>query len=466
MTHRVKRFPTKAAGMQRGCGDYVPGRMSESTTALDLLDAWALLTPEERAEGFRAMSRDEQDDFFLSLQTDDQAELFRAVRPGERRLWARLLAPDDVADLAQYLEGDPLRDELLSLLDEATRNEVSALLAYEEDEAGGLMSPRFARLRPDSTIDQALFYLRRQARSKEHALETLHYAYVLDGEQRLLGVLSFRDVFAARENATIESVMTRDVVTVHESMDQEEVARIIAEHDLSAVPVVDDEGRMKGIITVDDIVDVVQQEATEDIQKIGGQEALEQRYMQTSLPALVKKRAGWLALLFLGETLTTTAMGAYEEEIASAVVLALFVPLIISSGGNSGSQASTLIIRAMALGEVGMRDWWRIAHRELLAGIALGGILAVIGVARVALGEALFGTYGEHWLRIGMTVGISLLGVVVCGTIAGSMLPFVIRLLRADPASASAPFVATLVDLAGLVVYFNVAQWLLRGTLL
>ena len=434
--------------------------------AQDLGDAWASLAPEERAESFARLSRDEQDDFFLSLTTADQAELFRAVPRGERRLWARLLAPDDVADLAQELADDPLRAELISLLDDITRREVSALLAYAEDAAGGLMSPRFARLREDSTVDEAIAYLRRQARAREHELETLYYAYVLDAEQRLLGVISFRDLIAAPRDAKVGERMVRELVVAPEAMDQEEVARLFQEHHLNAIPGVDDEGRMKGIVTIDDIVDVVQQEATEDIHKLGGQEALEQRYMETGLLSLVRKRAGWLAVLFLGETLTTSAMSAYEEDIARAVVLAVFVPLIISSGGNSGSQASTLIIRAMALGEVTMRDWWRVARRELVAGLALGAILAAIGLVRVGLGEALFGSFGEHWLRIGATVAISLLGVVVCGTIAGSMLPFVIRMMRFDPASASAPFVATVVDLAGLVVYFNVAQWLLRGTLL
>lgn len=437
--------------------------MADSTS---LRDAWASLAPEERAEAFGSLSRDEQDDFFLSLSTADQADLFRAVPRGERRLWARLLAPDDVADLAQELEGDPLRAELISLLDDTTRREVSALLAYAEDAAGGLMSPRFARLREDSTVDEAIVYLRRQARAREHELETLYYAYVLDSAQRLVGVVSFRDLIAARHDAKVGDLMERELVTAPESMDQEEVARLFQEHHLNAIPVVDDAGRMQGIVTIDDIVDVVQQEATEDIHKLGGQEALEQRYMETGLLSLVRKRAGWLAVLFLGETLTTSAMSAYEEDIARAVVLAVFVPLIISSGGNSGSQASTLIIRAMALGEVTMRDWWRVARREVVAGLALGAILAMIGLARVALGEALFGSFGEHWLRVGMTVGLSLLGVVVCGTIAGSMLPFVIRWMRFDPASASAPFVATLVDLAGLLVYFNVAQWMLRGTLL
>ncbi len=223
---------------------------------------------------------------------------------------------------------------------------------------------------------------------------------------------------------------------------------------------------MKGIVTVDDVVDVVQQEATEDIQKLGGMEALEMPYMQSSLGRLVKKRAGWLAILFVGEMLTASAMGHYEDEIAHAVVLALFVPLIISSGGNSGSQATTLIIRAMALGEVSIGDWWRISRRELLAGLSLGAILATIGLVRILAWQALFHTYGAHYAGIAATVAVSLVGVVAWGTLAGSMLPFVIRRFGFDPASASAPFVATLVDVFGLVIYFNVAKLILTGTLL
>jgi magnesium transporter len=210
----------------------------------------------------------------------------------------------------------------------------------------------------------------------------------------------------------------------------------------------------------------VQREATEDIQKLGGMEALETPYMQTSLGALIKKRAGWLSVLFIGELLTASAMGRYQDEIARAVILALFVPLIISSGGNSGSQATTLIIRAMALGEITLKDWWRIIRRELAAGLVLGLILAVLGFVRIVVWQALFHGYGEHYLAVGVTVAVSLVGVVTWGTVAGSMLPFVIRRLGADPASASAPFVATLVDVSGLMIYFNVGRLLLRGTML
>jgi magnesium transporter len=244
------------------------------------------------------------------------------------------------------------------------------------------------------------------------------------------------------------------------------VSGLFAKHRLMAIPVVDAERRMKGIVTVDDIVQVVQEAATEDIQKVGGMEALDAPYFEVGLLAMLKKRAGWLLVLFLGEMLTATAMGHFEEEIARAVVLALFVPLIISSGGNSGSQATTLIIRSLALSEVRLKDWWRVMQREILSGMSLGVILGLVGMARILLWQALFHTYGGHAGLVALTVGLSLVGVVTWGTFSGSMLPFILRRVGFDPASASAPFVATLVDVSGLVIYFSVGSVLLRGTLL
>jgi magnesium transporter len=312
------------------------------------------------------------------------------------------------------------------------------------------------------TVDEAIAYLRIQVGT----VETIYYAYVLNTEQKLLGVISFRDLFSADRHRQVQDVMRTNFISVTEDMDQEEVARQFEEYALLAVPVVDGAGRMKGIVTVDDIVEVVEEEASEDIQRVGGMEALDAPYMRTGFRELVHKRAGWLAILFLGEMLTATAMSYYEDEIAQAVVLAVFIPLIISSGGNSGSQATTLVVRAMALGELGLKDWWRVLRRELGAGIVLGFILAAIGVTRILLWEVVSGSYGEHYSRIAATVGLSLAGVVLFGTISGSMLPFALRRAGFDPASASAPFVATLVDVTGLVIYFTVATAVLRGTLL
>jgi magnesium transporter len=325
------------------------------------------------------------------------------------------------------------------------------------------MSPRYARLRPEMSVDEAIAYLRRQAIER---LETIYYVYVLDAEQHLLGVVTFRELFSAPAEKTVADIMRIQVVTAHERMDQEALGQLFATSRFLAIPVVDDERRLKGIVTLDDIVDVVQEEATEDMQKIGGMEALDAPYLQIGLGRMLRKRAGWLSALFLGEMLTATAMGYFEDEIARAVVLALFVPLIISSGGNSGSQATTLVIRAMALGEVRLRDWWRVVRRECFAGLGLGAILGTIGMIRILLWQALFHTYGGHAVLVALTVGLSLVGVVLWGTLSGSMLPFVLRRIGFDPASASAPFVATLVDVSGLVIYFSVASVILRGTLL
>src|SRR6266568_2389454 len=316
------------------------------------LDVWHTLTPEERVDAFQQLPYAEKGDFFLALSARDQAELILSLPPGERRIWMRLLPPDDATDLSQETPEED-RAGPLSLLDDFTRREVVALLAYAEDDAGGLMSPRFARLRPDMTGDDAVTYRRRQAEQ----VETIHYAYVLDSEQHLLGVVPLRRLMSAQRDQRVRDIMRTDYISASEELDQEALAKLFSEEHLFAIPITDKEGRMKGIVTADDIVNVVTEEASEDIQKIGGMEALEGPYLQVGFVEMVKKRGGWLAALFLGEMLTATAMGFFEQEIARAVVLALFIPLIISSGGNSGSQATSLVIRAMALGEVRLRDW-------------------------------------------------------------------------------------------------------------
>lgn len=435
---------------------------SGSLTAAELMEAWPVLSEDERFTGFSLLPRSEAEDVFLSRSTSEQAELLLLLPAHERRSWIRLLPPDEVADLIQHAP-DEERSGLLSLLDPVTRNEVGGLLAYAEDEAGGLMTPHYARLRPDMTVSEAISYLRRFAR--EHRDNT-YYAYVLDYGQHLLGTVSFRELFAGEPHQQVGEIMKRDVISVREEQDQESVSRIFAAQHLLALPVVDDDGRMKGIVTIDDIVDVVQEEATEDIQKIGGTAALEAPYLSVGLGEMTRKRGSWLAVLFVGEMATASAMAFFEDEIARAVILALFIPLIISSGGNSGSQASTLVIRALALGEVRLTDWWRVVRREIASGLALGGILALIGLLRILLWQAAFGLYGEHYLLIACTVAFSLVGVVTFGTVAGSMLPFILQGLGFDPASASTPFVATLVDVTGLLIYFSVASFVLRGTLL
>jgi magnesium transporter len=430
----------------------------------ELREAWWLLSVEERLDGFRLLGSDEAGEFFDDLTPHDQAALLLSLRPQERRFWLRNLAPDDAVDLLQELD-ESERPALLALFDDATRREVTVLLAYEEDEAGGLMSSRFARVRPDMTVDQAISYLRKQALAGVE-IETIYYTYVLDAGQKLVGIVSFRDMFASRGSVPVSDVMATDFVSVHEEMDQEDVARIFAEYDVMAVPVVDDAGRMKGIVTVDDIVDVVEEEATEDAHKFGGLSALDLPYLRTDFLSLVRKRAGWLILLFLGGMLTANALAQFENSIALLPFLTLFIPLIIASGGNSGSQASTLVIRAMAMDEVRMRDWWRVARRELATGLALGVVLGAIGFLRVLIFPGDTAAYGPGAVQLfGLTIALSLLGIVMFGTIVGSMLPFVLRRVGLDPASASAPLVATLVDVSGLIIYFATAGFMLREVL-
>jgi magnesium transporter len=427
-----------------------------------LTEAWAVMSGEERIKAFGLLTSSERAELFTRLDAAAQAALVLSLPTADSRFWFRSLKPDDAVDTIQAAPAER-RDQLLALLDDRLRMEVTALLAYAEDDAGGLMSPRYARLRPEMKVDEAIAYLRIQARDR---LETVYYVYVLDAEQHLLGVVSFRELFAAPPDRIIREIMRPVKVTAREEMDQEDLGRLFKAHGFLAIPVVDDQNRLKGIVTIDDIVHVVEEEATEDIQKLGAVETLGEPYLQVGVARMIRKRAGWLTVLFLGEMLTASAMANFEEEIGRAVVLALFVPLIVSSGGNSGSQATTLVIRAMALGELRMNDWWKVVRREAIAGLGLGLILGTIGLARIIVWQWAFGIYGEHYFLLAITVAFSLVGVVLWGTLSGSALPLLLRSMGFDPASSSAPFVATLVDVTGLVIYFTFARFLLSGTLL
>ncbi len=429
----------------------------------ELQQAWPVLSDEERRDGFLLLSQDEAQELFESLDARGQAALILSLPESTRRAWMRSLAPDDAADLIQCIEAEG-REDLLKLLDPVHRREVTALMAYAEDEAGGLMNPRFGRLRPDMTVDEAIAYLRRQTYER---IESIHYAYVLDSAQHLLGVVSLGELIAASPERRVRDVMETDLVTVREETDQEEVGRLIALHDLLAVPVLDAENRMKGVITIDDIVDVVDEEATEDMHKLGGAEALDAPYLEVTLGGLLRKRVGWLCVLLLMEFGAVGALRYFDEAMSAATALVLFLPLIIASGGNSGSQAATLVVRAMALGEVRLRDWWRVARREIAMGLMLGASLGILG------GATVFGMHfvspeglGEHYALLGLTVGFSVVCVALWGTLVGSMLPFGLRRLGLDPASASAPLLATIVDATGLLIYFSVAGVVLHGTLL
>jgi magnesium transporter len=374
------------------------------------------------------------------------------------------ISPDQQVELFRSLK-EPDRARLFHVLHPPTRNALDLLLRYPPTSAGGIMTTAFVSVPASWTAEQIKKHIREVGRAKE----TVYAIYVLDPrDERLETVISLREVMLASPGQTAaEMAEGRRPVSVGPLVDREDVARLISKYNLLAIPVVDDSQHLLGIVTVDDVIDALTSEVTEDVQKFGGMEALDEPYMQMGLAAMVRKRAGWLCALFLGEMLTATAMGYFEAEISKAVVLALFIPLIISSGGNSGSQATSLIIRAMALREVTLKDWWRVARRELPSGLALGGILGVIGFTRIMLWQhAGWYDYGSYYLLVATTVSIALVGVVLFGSLAGSMLPFVLRRIGFDPASASAPFVATLVDVTGLVIYFTVALVLLRGTLL
>jgi magnesium transporter len=374
------------------------------------------------------------------------------------------LSADQQVDLFRELT-DEARARLIHLLAAPTRDVLSLLLRFPPHTAGGIMTTEFVGVPSTWTAEQVKRHIREVAAAKE----TVYAIYVLEPrDQRLVRVVSLRDIMLADpDRAVLQVGETRKPVTVKPLTDREEVARLISKYDLLAIPVLDDAGHVLGIVTVDDVIDALVRESTEDVQKFGGMQAIEEPYTRTGIPEMIRKRAGWLSALFLGEMLTSVAMQRFEHEISRAVVLALFIPLIISSGGNSGSQATSLIIRALALREVGLKDWWRVALREFPAGLALGGILGAIGVVRVVSWQWLgWYDYGAQYGLVAATVGLSLVGVVLFGSMAGSMLPFVLRRLGFDPASASAPFVATLVDVSGLVIYFTVALALLRGTLL
>lgn len=437
---------------------------NHSVTIDDLWELWPSLSEDERLEWFDQLSHDDAEDFFSSITCEDQSALIAAMTPHQQRQWMRILAPDDAADVLQLIDDEEMQRRLKTYLQDRVRNEVDALMAYKEDEAGGLMSPRFARIRPDMSIDEAILYIRRQIRDE---LETIYYIYVLDHQQHLLGVVSFEDLIKASGDKKVSDVMETDPTKVTDDMDQESVALIFAREDHFALPVVDADNVMKGIITIDDIVDVVNDEATEDFQKMGGMAALDNDYLQSSYGEMYKKRIVWLIALFCCTIFTTRVMDYYSNAIESAVILSVFVPLIMASGGNTGSQAATLITRAMALGEIRQRDVLRVFKREFIVSGCLGLTLGVIAFL-VATGFYLMGTFpaGDGiYLRLCLTIAISVLILVIYGSLVGSMLPFLLRLCHVDPASASAPFVTTIVDVSSIIIYFTIAMMPLKGFL-
>src|SRR5256885_3923677 len=425
------------------------------------------LPQDDRVIIFRVLPAALAADVFEYLDVEAQQELLRCMAKEQVVAILNEMSPDDRTALLEEMPSAAAR-QLIQLLTPEERRIAQALLGYPEGSVGRLMTPDFLAVRENWTVKEVLDYVREHGQDSE----TLNFIYVVDERGKLIDDLRIRNFLLRPLDTRVDEIMDRSYVHLTVNQTQEEALQIFRKYDRAALAVVDSNGALVGIVTQDDMLDVAEEEATEDIQKIGGMEALDEPYMRISLWRMVRKRAGWLIILFLGEMLTATAMANYQAELAKALVLALVLPLIISSGGNSGSEASTLMVPAMALGEVTLRDWWQVMRREVQAGILLGAILGAIGVVRVGawaiVGEQYLHQqpYGAHWPLVALTVGLALVGVVLWGTLSGSMLPFILRRVGADPAASSAPFVATLVDVTGLIIYFSIALVIMRGAML
>ena len=420
-----------------------------------------VLPIEEQVIVFRVLPRAMSADVFEFLELTDQEQLLKAMGNEETAGLLNNMAPDDRTSLFEELPA-AVTKRLLELLSPEERAVAVKLLGYPEGSIGRLMTPHYIAVHKDWTVQQVLDYVRRHGQNSE----TLSVIYVVDQEGKLIDDIHIREFLLTSPETLVTDLMGYRYVALSATDAEVDAIAVFKEEDRKALPVVDSGGILIGIVTIDDVLEVAETIATQEIQRIGGSEVLDEPYMKVAFGRMVRKRAGWLVVLFLGEMLTATAMGFFEGEIQKAVVLALFVPLIISSGGNSGSQATTLVIRALALGEIALKDWWRVVRREILTGLALGIILGAIAFVRITAWAGFSDAYGPHWLLVGWTVSVSLIAIVMWGSVAGSMLPFALRRAGFDPATASAPFVATLVDVTGLVIYFSVGIIFLRGTLL
>lgn len=448
--------------------DLVEGRRFE-----ELRDRLDQLEPHQIAElmddlphlveavAFRILPRDQASQTFEYLPLSAQERLLKAMGETEAADILNEMSPDDRTAMLEELPGHVTK-RLLNLLSPDERLVATRLLGYPEDSIGRLMTPDYVAIKPHWTVAQALAHVREFG----HDSETLNVLYVTVKGGRLVDDIRIRELLLVDPATRIEELIDYQVFSLTATDDQELAVDAFRRLDRTALPVTDGRGVLVGIVTLDDVFDVAEEEATEDIQRLGAVDALEEPYLDVRIAQMIRKRGVWLVVLLLGEMLTATALGFFEHEIASAVVLALFIPLIISAGGNTGSQAATLVTRALALGELSIADWWRVAYREILTGFILGVILGIVGYGRITLWAVAFGAYGEHWHLIAITIFLALVGVVMWGSVAGSLLPLLLKRLGADPAASSAPFVATLVDVTGLIIYFTVAATVLRGTLL
>lgn len=432
----------------------------------DLAEFFHDLEPNEMAVAFRLLPKAYAADVFEHLEHDTQHVLIQALGHEEVAAILNEMSDDDRTAFLEEVPEHAVR--LLGLLSPEEQRVAVKLLGYPEDSVGRLMSTWFLSIREDWTVRRVLDHIREVGRD----LDYLNVIFVTDDASRLIAAVRIREVLVRPLDTRIADFITRSFIALRVTDPKDSAVEVFRKYDRSMLPVLDEQGVIVGIVTVDDVLDVATEEATKDIQQMGGQESLDEPYLEVGMLTMIKKRAGWLVILFLSEMLTATAMSYYEGEIEKAAVLAVFTPLIISSGGNSGSQSSTLVIRALALGEVKTRDWFRVLRREIATGAVLGLILGVVGFIRITIWHQVFHSYTPKlggpvfWHLLASTIFVSLIGVVLWGSVMGAMMPIILRRLGFDPASSSAPFVATLVDVTGLVIYFTVASLILSGTLL
>ena len=427
----------------------------------DIADLIVSLPAQDQVIIFRLLTNELAAETFEHLELETQKELLQAMATSEVAVILNEMSPDDRTALLEDLPSVAAK-QLIRLLSAEERKIAQTLLGYPENSVGRLMTPDYIAVRPEWVIEETLKFIRENAEDKE----TLNIVYVIDEKSKLLGDIKLKDFILAEPNEKVTDIMDGNFIALNVYDDQEDAVEVFKKYDRIALPVVDKFNVLIGIVTVDDVLDVAEEEATEDIHKLAAVEAFEEPYPTISIFSMVKKRAFWLTILFAAQILTAIVMGFFENEISKAVVLSIFIPLIISSGGNSGSQAATLVIRAMALGEITLGDWWYIMRREFISGFVIGFILAVLGFFQVLVLANLSDTIGAHWILIGVTVSLSILGIVLWGTLSGSMLPFVLKRFGADPATSSTPLVTTIVDVTGLLIYFTLAIIILSGTLL
>ncbi len=430
-------------------------------TPADIADLIIDLPEQEQVIVFRLLPIELATETFEHLEFEVQMGLLKAMGKGEVAAILNDMSPDDRTALLEDLPGSAAK-QLIQLLSAEERKIAQTLLGYPENSVGRLMTPDYIAAKPDWTIAETLDFVRENAEDSE----TLNVIYVTNDKGVLIDDIRIREIILSPTAKKISDLMDENYISLNVADDQELAVEQFKKYDRIALPVTDNSGILIGIVTVDDVLDVAEEEATEDIQKIAATGVLDEPYPTIPILQLIKKRAFWLIILFVAQILTAFVLGFFEDHLGKAIALTIFIPLIISSGGNSGSQAATLVIRAMALGEISLKDWWLIMRREVISGLVLGGILGIIGFIQVSVLANFSESLRQYWLLIALTVFFSIIGIVIWGTLSGSMLPFILKRFGADPATSSGPLVTTIVDVTGLIIYFSVAIIILSGTLL